>query len=246
MGSWFGVSNRSISALKSYSTTFPGTENPISEGGVWTNGGSVGLDWTDVRTGGGFAYGTQTGTGGSFDDSIACLSGFRANHTVTIVVRKSGSELPVQEVEALLRSTIVAHSATQYECLIGVDGGYTQLVRWNGPNGVEGTGFDYIIKTGPTVTVNDGSVIVATISGSLVTVTIDGNNIFTPSMIAANSVKNSTAGQPGSGNAVDVQAWAVANGGNYWATGNPGLGFYTTSGQTSAYCAKSFSATSQP
>jgi hypothetical protein len=27
-----------------YSTTFPGTENPISESGNWVNGGTTGLD----------------------------------------------------------------------------------------------------------------------------------------------------------------------------------------------------------
>ena len=32
----------------SYSTTFPLTENPISEGGSWTNGGATGLGWANV------------------------------------------------------------------------------------------------------------------------------------------------------------------------------------------------------
>ena len=34
----------------SYSTTFPLTENPISEGGRWLGGASVGLDWGDIGT----------------------------------------------------------------------------------------------------------------------------------------------------------------------------------------------------
>jgi hypothetical protein len=33
-----------------YTTSFPVTENPISEGGKWISGRAVGLDWTDVRT----------------------------------------------------------------------------------------------------------------------------------------------------------------------------------------------------
>jgi hypothetical protein len=33
-----------------YTTNFPLTENPISEGGRWINGGAVGLDWTNVST----------------------------------------------------------------------------------------------------------------------------------------------------------------------------------------------------
>src|SRR5690349_19703043 len=35
---------------QTYTTTFPLTENPISEGGRWNSGGAVGLDWHDVST----------------------------------------------------------------------------------------------------------------------------------------------------------------------------------------------------
>src|SRR5260221_2997308 len=43
----------------SYSTSFPLTENPISEGGRWVNGGLLGLDWTNVSTTPGLAIGHQ-------------------------------------------------------------------------------------------------------------------------------------------------------------------------------------------
>src|SRR5262249_45748237 len=42
----------------SYSTTFPLTENPISEGGSWTNGGATGLGWANVQTTPGLSFGT--------------------------------------------------------------------------------------------------------------------------------------------------------------------------------------------
>ena len=32
-----------------YTTTFPLTENPISQSGHWINGGTVGFDWCNVR-----------------------------------------------------------------------------------------------------------------------------------------------------------------------------------------------------
>src|SRR5260221_14050462 len=44
-----------------YTTTFSRAENPISEGGKWRNGQTDGLDWTDVRTTPGFAFGTEIG-----------------------------------------------------------------------------------------------------------------------------------------------------------------------------------------
>src|SRR5262245_11556871 len=42
-----------------YTTTLPLAEDPISEGGRWINGGTVGLDWTNVATSPGLATGRQ-------------------------------------------------------------------------------------------------------------------------------------------------------------------------------------------
>src|ERR1700732_4203676 len=42
-----------------YDTTFEGSEDPISEGGNWINGGTVGLDWTNVSKSGGIAIGHE-------------------------------------------------------------------------------------------------------------------------------------------------------------------------------------------
>ncbi len=66
-----------VAVAQTYTTHFPLTENPISEGGKWINGGVVGLDWTNVQTTPGFAFGTMPGTAGSpgFADSWALLSG---------------------------------------------------------------------------------------------------------------------------------------------------------------------------
>ena len=61
-------------AQGTYSTNFAGTENPISEGGRWINGGVAGLDWANVRTTPGLAFGTQTGLI-EYNDAAALLSG---------------------------------------------------------------------------------------------------------------------------------------------------------------------------
>ena len=55
-----GLVGRQVEARNSYSTNFPLTEDPISEGGRWING-SVGLDWKNCRTTPGLAFGTQSG-----------------------------------------------------------------------------------------------------------------------------------------------------------------------------------------
>src|SRR2546427_751312 len=75
-----------------YTTNFSRAENPISEGGRWLNGRTDGLDWTDVRTTPGFAFGTEIG--GStpapqrYDDSTALLQGtWGPNPTAQATVR---------------------------------------------------------------------------------------------------------------------------------------------------------------
>ena len=45
--------------ITSYTTNFPLTKNPISEGGRWVNGFTTGLDWNNVFTTPGFAGGVN-------------------------------------------------------------------------------------------------------------------------------------------------------------------------------------------
>src|ERR1035438_4153195 len=70
-----------------YTTNFPSDENPISQGGNWINGKANGLDWSDVRTTGGMAIGTQVGNEGSDNDSTALLTGtWGPNQTASATV----------------------------------------------------------------------------------------------------------------------------------------------------------------
>src|SRR6266508_216299 len=46
--------------VRSYSTGFERHEAPISEGGMWINGRRDGIDWCDVLTRDGHAYGEVT------------------------------------------------------------------------------------------------------------------------------------------------------------------------------------------
>ena len=80
----------SLAWARTYSTSFPLTENPISEGGKWVNGGATGLDWTNIRTTANVkAYGTSSGIAPGYDDSTAVLQGagtWGQNQTGTGVV----------------------------------------------------------------------------------------------------------------------------------------------------------------
>jgi hypothetical protein len=118
-------------APKRYSTEFSGTENPISESGVWINRGR---HWTPVSTANGLAFGTN-GPKNTFDDSYAYLSGFDADHEAKAVVYRSPNLVgTTHEAELLLRWADTADIARGYECQFNHVGG-VQVVRWNGPFG---------------------------------------------------------------------------------------------------------------
>jgi len=42
---------------RGYTTNFRASENPLSEDGAWINGATTGLDWCDVQTSPGLAWG---------------------------------------------------------------------------------------------------------------------------------------------------------------------------------------------
>lgn len=161
-------------AASTYSTTFDATEAPISEGGVWTH---VGQNWTLVDTGGGIAFGTQTGTGG-YDDSYAHLSGFPPNHGASGVIFRSPSLDGVcgtHEVEIHLRWSDAAHDAHGYECNLAFDGSYAQIVRWNGPFG----DFTYLGSGSVSGGVHSGETLACTIVGAKITLSVNGAEVAT-------------------------------------------------------------------
>ena len=63
---------------------------------MWANGGVTGLDWMNVRTVPGLAFGTQAGnTLPPYNDSIAVLAGpWGANQTVTATVHAVNQQGP--------------------------------------------------------------------------------------------------------------------------------------------------------
>ena len=109
-------------AQTSYSTNFPASENPVSQGGDWVNGKTNGTAWNNVQTLAGVAMGTQPGTG-IYDDSIAALTGTWAEAQSASVTVAVPSTLGAQydEVEAHIHVTISANSATGYEGYCPVD-----------------------------------------------------------------------------------------------------------------------------
>jgi hypothetical protein len=164
-----------IGFSQTYRTRFEGTEDPLSEGGRWTNNG---VDWTRITKKDGIACGTQTGTNTGihkFNDSYAHLSGFSADQEAWGQARIAKPNSPcIQELEILLRFTSIPHRTTGYECFarcVNSASSYVQIVRWDGPLGK----FTYLAdKRGANYGLNNGDILKASIVGNLITVSING------------------------------------------------------------------------
>jgi hypothetical protein len=173
-----------------YDTTFEGSEDPISEGGNWINGGTVGLDWTNVSKSGGIAIGHEGSA--PFSDATATLQGtWGPNQTVQATVYAiNQTQSCGQEVEMRLRTTIAPHSITGYEVSFSTFSGYLIIVRSNGSLGnftilLNVTGSQYVAK--------NGDVVKATIVGNVISAYKNG------ALMGQATDSTYTRGSPGMG-----------------------------------------------
>lgn len=202
-----------------YRTTFPATENPISEGSNWVNGQTAGGNlWGNVQSKPGLAFGVSLPT--PYGDPTAILTGTWGPNqyvraTVKINTVRNGC---CDEVEVRLRSTISANSITGYEilCPVHPDTGYGfQVVRWNGPNG------QYVIIGG-------GAGVHHCVDGEVIEATVSGTN---PSTIKVydNGALIITAcdnGQASGGSCGGATYSGPGGAAGPWTSGNPGIGFF--------------------
>jgi len=190
--------------VRSYSTRFELDEDPISEGGLWLNGRKDAIDWCDVITRGGMAFGAVSrmnvaerrleqaslGAGlegaenappeGDYDDPEALLAGEWGPDQWargTVVSRKPTNRY-FQEVELRLRSTIAPHHSSGYEVFwrcLKTDEGYAEIVRWNGRIG-DFTSLEK--RIGPQYGVQHGDVVEATIIGNVLRGYVNGVEVI--------------------------------------------------------------------
>jgi hypothetical protein len=168
-----------------YTTTFSLTEDPISEGGKWINGKKDGLDWADVRTTPGFAFGTEIGGDRpelqKYDDSAALLTGhWGPNQTAQATVHRVNKDDDniYQEVELRLRSAISPRNATGYEVMFRCSKSakaYCNIARWDG---ILGAWMMLKETKGSQYGVADGDVVKASINGQVITVYINGVQVL--------------------------------------------------------------------
>jgi hypothetical protein len=172
---------------------------------MWLNGKTDGIDWADVITKHGHAYGSVTRMAvaerrveqgnlgpppaegsapeGDYDDPTAVLRGdWGRNQRVRAkVFSRNPTDEYFQEVEIRLRSSITPHSCTGYEVFwrcLKTDAGYAEIVRWNGKVG-DFTSLRKLI--GPAFGVEDGDEVEATIVGSLIRGFLNGREVISAS-----------------------------------------------------------------
>ena len=153
-----GKQNTAAPHIASYSTKFLKAEDPISEGGRWIGGKTVGLDWGNVSTTPGYAFGHAGSK--RFADSVALLTGdWPVNQSVEVVVDKRKVKL-YPEVSMRLRSSLGEHNCDGYEISYSLRDdettAYLIIVRWNGSLAdftylVNAQGKQYAVKTGDVV-----------------------------------------------------------------------------------------------
>jgi hypothetical protein len=205
-----------------YRTTFALTENPIAEGGVWSNGKTEGVAWQNMRTTTNKAFGTQSGNSGVYDDSVAVLKGtFGADQEARATVFSTVTAAAYYaEVELLLRGTVSTAGTVQtYEVVFSVNpsaqtqGSYCEIVKWFGPS-TGGPGVQFLSLTGQqTITApTTGAVVRARIVGNTITAYINSTQVaqITDS-VGLSGTAPYTTGNPGIGH------WLNNNG----ATGDP-------------------------
>jgi hypothetical protein len=176
------------------------------------------LDWHNVQTTPGKAFGTQNGSGQNFADSTALLTGsWPSDQTVQAVVFIAATDtISSEEVEIRLRSSLSPHNCTGYEINFSVKPGnpYFQVVRWNGPLG----SFTYLDGRSNVPVMRNGDVVRASMIGNTITVYMNG-------MLVSSVTDNTySSGNPGMG-------FYMATG----PAGNPanyGFSSYTASGGT--------------
>ncbi len=204
---------------RTYTTKFNDTENPISEGGLWINGQTTGINWNDIKTTNHIAKGATGANSLSYDDPTAILTGvWGTNQTVSAIVLVTNRGGYFGEVELRVRSSISAQSITGYEILFSCNdasSAYVQIVRWNGPLG----NFTYLASVaGDQYAIHTGDEVKATVVGTTITAYINGT------IVAQADDNTFLTGSPGMGFYYQGSGGSIENFGFTSFTATDGLG----------------------
>jgi hypothetical protein len=219
-----------VEIVRSYATSFRVDEDPISEGGLWLNGRTDGLDWANVLTRGGLAHAesipmlvaerrseqgdTTEAPEGDYNDPAAILKGAWGRNQYARARVHSRNQTPdrYHEVELRLRSGLFPHQCPGYEVFfrcLKTDEAYAEIVRWDGPLGAWTS---LCRKNGAEFGVKDGDIIEATIIGDVIKGYINGVEV------TSTTDETYPSGAPGIGFNYGAEESAADHGLTYFET----------------------------
>lgn len=198
----------------SFSTSFPGSENPLSQSGAWRTSSSF---YKAPQTTPGKCF--SNGATDNFDDAVATLVSpdMGNNYRISVHAFRAGGYSPgvSHEIGLYLRQLINNSNPANtlvrgYECLFPYDSNSFQIFRWEAVNHAFPDNFTQLspsAQNGGLQIVQNGDLLEAQIVGNNITVYQNSTLIYT--------LTDST-----------------------WSSGGgPGMGFYTNAGATpSSYC----------
>jgi hypothetical protein len=194
--------------VRSYTTRFERDEEPISEAGLWINGRRDGIDWCDVLTKSGVAYGEVSrmavaerraeqafggpapaaepaadpgaAQAGDYDDPTAVLAGTWGRNQAgrATVFSRKPTDDFFQEVEIRLRSSITPHSCTGYEVFWRCSKSEAAYAEIVRWNGKVADFTSLARRVGPEFGVQHGDVVEATIVGNVIRSFINGVEVM--------------------------------------------------------------------
>jgi hypothetical protein len=206
-----GPSVAAAAGKASFSTSFTGTENPLSESGAWTEG-------TIMSAGAGTKTACQKSTGGfgtmvsfdgtNFTDSCAALSQTFGPDQEVLCTLGNVSAPNGLETEILLRADITTAHIFTYELDCVLSGGGISLVRWDMT--VANPNTFLVLRAHPPLEVafNDGDQVYGSIVGTLITCKY----------------------KAGAGALTTLFTYDTAGDTTKYSTGKPGVGFWNETG----------------
>jgi hypothetical protein len=215
-----------VSEFASYSTNFDGTENPLSESGIWLTPDAAGATyWQPLRKSGGRAFGV--GTTEAFEDCVEIIDpneiAFDADHVVRAAfhITNGYTVETTHEAQIILRGAFGNDHIEGYEILFQLGSSTPTVMKWYGAGG----GSFFAELTGgssSSLSFQHGDICIAQVSGTnpaLIEVfrdrggTVSAWRSVTDTGTVLSSAPILTGGQPGlasfsrSGVTLDAYGW---------------------------------------